>query len=123
MQAGTLRNLVTIQQEQGTIRTPNGGRVPKWVTLGQTWASIKALAAHDVWFAHEAQSEQPVEIRTRYLSEFADLTGSVRVLFGERSFHLVDSNNVFERGRELVLGCTEAPDKAAGVAPPPYYEE
>jgi head-tail adaptor len=114
MQAGRLRLPISIQQDQGTARGSDGAHLPNWIILGAARADIKPLAGHEVWFARRTESEIPSEVTTRYAAVLANLSGSVRVIFGTRVFHLVAARNTDERQRELVLGCTEAPDK------PPY---
>ena len=110
MESGRLRYLVSVQKDQGTIRGPDGAHLPDWHVLAVVAARITPLRGEEGWYAREAYSEVTHEVELRYCAALADLSGSVRVVFGTRVFHLKNSLNVEERGRSLLLHVTEAPD-------------
>jgi SPP1 family predicted phage head-tail adaptor len=121
VQSGRLRYRVQIQQDQGTLRDTDGAHIPGWVTLMPVWADIEVLSGEELWFARQAQSDVTHRITTRYSSELANLTGSVRVVFGSRVFHLQWAGDPDERRRAWQLHCTEAPDTTAPALPPPDF--
>lgn len=111
MQSGQLRDRVKIQQDQGLIRSADGAKVPDWVILATVWADVNPLSDREVWFARQAESEITDTVRVRYQAALANLAGSVRVIFGCRLLHMVGVRDTDSRRRELVLDCTEAPDR------------
>jgi SPP1 family predicted phage head-tail adaptor len=120
VQSGRARYLVTVQQNQPSAQASDGTPLDNWVNLGPpVWADITVLTGQELWFARQAQSEVTHKIAVRYSSALADLTGSIRVLYQSRTFHVQWVENVDERNRTLVLHCTEAPDRNAATAPTP----
>lgn len=108
--AGRLRHRVTIQQDQGTTRDDNGEHIPDWVTLATVWASVEPLTSREIWAARQTQSDATHKVTVRYSNVLADLSGSVRLIFRGRLFHMTGNVNPDERRVSLVLECTEAQD-------------
>ena len=84
--------------------------------------NVNPLSDREVWFARQAQSEITDTVRVRYQAALASLTGSVRVLHRDRVLHMVGVRDTDSRRRELVLDCTEAPDRLVQIAPPEFFE-
>ena len=103
MEAGKLRNRVTIQKKS-VVRDSYGAETITWVTHCQAWASIEPLRGREFMEARQAQAELTTRIRVRYQS---GIEPEMRVLFGTRTFDIQDVIHVLERRREIQLMCTE----------------
>ncbi len=111
MAAGPKRNRLTIQQNRPT-RGSDGGPVDSWVTLATVWAEAVTLKGVERWMARQVQEATLTIWRVRYSSLLADLTGSVRVIFKGRVFHLKDVTDVDERRKTIEMTCEEATDQS-----------
>jgi SPP1 family predicted phage head-tail adaptor len=120
LESGRLRSRITIQQDQPNAASSDGAQLRNWVTLATVWADGGPLTGRELWAAREVQSEITHRWKVRYGSALADLTGTVRILYRDRVFHLADALNIGERNIELQLDCTEAPDSGRFLVDPQW---
>jgi len=103
MEAGVLRNRITIQKKSVT-RNSYGEEVITWVTHCQAWAQMEPLSGREFLEARQIQAEGMVRFTLRYQ---AGIEPEMRVLFGTRTFNIQAVIHVEERGREIQLMCVE----------------
>ena len=103
MEAGVLRNRITIQKKSVT-RNSYGEEVITWVTHCQAWAQIEPLSGREFLEARQIQAEGMVRFTMRYQ---AGIAPEMRVLDGSEIFNIQSVIHVEERGREIQLMCVE----------------
>lgn len=103
MQIGKLRHRIKIQQQ---INTQNdyGALVTEWQDVVSCWAEVKPLMGKEYFTAQQVQSEVTVQIWLRYR---AGIMPTMRVVFGERHFEIVEVLNYQGRSTALQLLCKE----------------
>lgn len=103
MQAGKLRNLVTIQAAAETL-DPTGDVVRTWETHARAWAGIETATGGESINADQTKATGRYTLVTRYVP---GVTAAMRVLLGSRTLHIESVENIEERNRELRLACRE----------------
>lgn len=102
--AGILRHSLVVEALT-TTRQPDG-------TSKETWtpdpvarsAFIKQLDGQERFESHQMQAEATHKVKMRY---YAGLTPTHRLIFGERTFNIVEVNNVEEVNVNHELRCRE----------------
>ena len=103
MEAGSLRNRITIQEKTVT-RNTFGEEVIAWATHCQAWAKVEPLSGREFLESRQIQAEAMVRITLRYQ---AGIEPEMRVLDGSEIFNIQSVIHVEERGREIQLMCVE----------------
>ncbi|MDB5297297.1 MAG: hypothetical protein JWO31_3280 [Phycisphaerales bacterium] len=103
MQAGKLRNLVTLQRP---VRTTDelGASVVAWETVRQVWTEIKPATARELARVGRVDAETSHVITARYA---ADVAADCRLTYAGRTFNITGVVDVGERRRELAIYATE----------------
>lgn len=105
MRAGELRHALTIESPGTATRNDRGELIPgEWVTFATLRGSVDQLGGRELERARQTVATATHQIRTRYL---AGVLTTFRVTFRGRAFAINDVANPGERGRELILTCTE----------------
>jgi SPP1 family predicted phage head-tail adaptor len=99
MQAGKLRNYITIQQNI-PIQNENLEWIDDWSTFTQCWVSIEPLIGREYWASRQVNAETTGKIRMRYIS---GITTKMKVIDGPRSYNIEAVIDVENRHKELVL--------------------
>ena len=103
MQAGKLRERVTIKQSDGS-QDSFGAETGAMADVGTFWAAIEPLNGREFFEAQQEQSQVTTRIRIRHQG---GITPQMVVVWGTRIYEIVSVINPEERDRELVLMCTE----------------
>lgn len=105
MQAGRLRERVTIQR-QSVTRDDYGGEVIAWVNVKTVWASILPRSSAERFISGSAQELSKIShtVRVRYRS---GITPKMRLAWGSRVLYVETITDPDGRRRELVLMCEE----------------
>lgn len=106
MQAGTLRHVVTIQENQA-VQNDLGEAVPNWVTVATGRASVEPISGREFFEAQQRQAEITHRVRMRYRTEPVP---TMRLLYGSRVLMIESVIDVGERRCELHLMCREMPN-------------
>jgi SPP1 family predicted phage head-tail adaptor len=105
VRAGRLRHRVAVQRAtDGT--DAYGDATPTWTTLATVWASVEPLTGREYFSAAHLQAEVTTRIVLRPI-DGVTLTPKDRVLYGARSFDILQVSDVGERGRELQIMARE----------------
>jgi SPP1 family predicted phage head-tail adaptor len=118
VQAGKLRNRITIQMKS---TTPDDlGGLDTWTTFATVWASINALQGKQLYKAQTIVGECTHEIVMRWYPDpnnqaVAGPKANMSVLFNGRLFEIMAVMNPDERTKELHLLCIERNDGTVGV--------
>jgi SPP1 family predicted phage head-tail adaptor len=104
MEAGKLRNFITIQQQSGA-RDTTGEETDTWTTFAQVYAHIEpyvgsARAGREMFQAGQLVGLDYTRIHLRYL---AGITPKMRVSYNGRIFDILAINNRDERNAELEM--------------------
>lgn len=104
MEAGALRNRITIQ-EKSITRDTYGAETITWVTFCESWANIVPLSGREFMEGRQIQAELDTRIEMRYRN---GIKAEMRVLWGSHIYDIkVPPIHVETRGRELHLMCRE----------------
>ena len=103
MQAGDLRNRVTIKQKSVT-REASGAEAIAWLVVATVWAAVEPLSGREFITMRQERAEISTRIRIRYM---AGLTPSMRVYWGQRMYEIDTVIEIQERMREIHLMCRE----------------
>lgn len=108
MQAGLLRQVITIQTRTSTSDA-FGQPLVSWVDLLTTRAEITSVSGNEKLRTLQVNSEITHEVTVRYQPAFADPTAmdAWRIKFGARTFNISYAVNVEERNRTMSLMCSE----------------
>lgn len=98
MEAGELRH--QISHQQGTSVRSGLDTVTTFNTVATIWGSIKKLSGREVERAKQIHSEAEFQFRFRY---FSTLNVKDRLVFNERTFEVLDIDNIEERNIELLV--------------------
>lgn len=112
MQAGRLRNLITIQQRTLT-QDSLGGSVETWSTLAASVpADVRMVGQGERYVASADQEVALVthRVRLRYRS---DVTPLNRIIYGSRVLDIESAVDPDGRRRTLVLTCSERVGESA----------
>jgi SPP1 family predicted phage head-tail adaptor len=105
MQAGKLRNYVTIQKSTET-QDANLELVLAWATFANVWASIEPLIGREFWSARQTVSEVTGKIRTRYID---GIIPKMQVIDGIKTYEIEAVIDFENRHEELILLVKENP--------------
>ncbi len=103
MEAGSLRNRITIQKKSVT-RDSDGGEIVAWVTHCSAWAKREPLSGREFLEARQIQAEAMVRFTLRYQ---AGILPEMRVLDGTETFNIQAVVHVENRFREVQLMTVE----------------
>jgi SPP1 family predicted phage head-tail adaptor len=103
MEAGRLRQRVTIQQKSVT-RNSYEEEIVTWTDVAEVWAEVAPLVGREYLEARQTQADVSHKVRMRYRSGILE---EMRVYFESRALEVVSVINVRELGKELVLMCRE----------------
>ena len=103
MQAGQLRNLITIQTPV-EAQTSTGEPTITWVTYYTVNGSIEPLIGREYWQSKQISSEISGKINIRYIK---GITAKMRIKFGNRYYNIESIIDPEERHRELILFVSE----------------
>jgi SPP1 family predicted phage head-tail adaptor len=105
MQAGDLRERVTIKQVTSTSDGAGGYTESGSSALATVWAAVEPLSGRELLAALQAQSEVTVRVRMRYRS---DVTAAMQLLHGSKTYEVVSPPiDRMGKRRELELMCKE----------------
>jgi SPP1 family predicted phage head-tail adaptor len=100
MQAGKLRNYITIEQPTEAFDS-NGELILTWSTFAEVWAEILPLIGREFYSARQVNAELTGKIRLRFIK---GITAKMRVLYENKTYEIdappIDPEN---RHKELVL--------------------
>lgn len=103
MQAGELRNRITIQKQVST-QDSFGQQVETWTDIATVWSNINPIAGREFFAAETVNSEITHKIRIRFRS---DITPDMRVVYQSRMFFIQTVINEYEKNTVLQLMCKE----------------
>ena len=108
LRAGELRHRIDIETDSGSSRNAYGETTASWETFKTNLpAKVEPLTGRDLFNAQQVQPDITHKVTIRYT---ADLTAKMRVIFGERTFHVEGPpKNYQERNIFLEMMCREAP--------------
>lgn len=98
-----LRHRIEIQS---VTQTPDGagGYTEAWATVATVWASIEPANGRERWIAMQTETHVSHVIMCRYQSA---ITTAKRILFGSRTFDIVEVLNIEERNAVLKITAIE----------------
>ena len=85
MNAGTLRDRVTVQQATEN-RNRLGESISEWATFTEVWASVQGVSAREFLLAGQQQVEVSHRVKMRYLN---GLTPQMRLLWRGRTLEII----------------------------------
>ena len=103
MQAGRLRERVTIQEKQ-IVRNSFGEEVIQFVDLATVWAGVEPLNGREFLEAKTEQAQITTRVRIRYRD---GIYPTMRLVYRSRVLVVDSVIHVYERQREIVLMCRE----------------
>jgi len=104
MQAGDLRQRITIQEAADPAQDTYGAEIEVWADVATVWAAVEPLTGREFFDAQAMNAETTTRIRIRYRE---GIVPEMRVSWGD---HIYDIQSVIESEsgrRELHLMCTE----------------
>jgi head-tail adaptor len=103
MEAGKLRHIVSIQE--ASTHREGMDVIQDHTTVADRHCDIMQLMGREVERAKQIHADAEYQIRMRF---FEGLTTKHRLLFGSRTFEILNINNVMERNIEHILLCKES---------------
>ncbi|MFT6496253.1 MAG: SPP1 family predicted phage head-tail adaptor [Cycloclasticus pugetii] len=103
MRAGRLRHKVEIQQATES-QDSTGAIVETWATFLTLRASYEPKTAKESYQSSQEFAQSSAMFRTRYRS---GVTTKMRLLFDNRLFDIEGVVDMYGRGREMQILCTE----------------
>lgn len=100
--AGTLRHLVTIEQNAQTQNPATGEIVTGWNTYATTYAGIYPMSGREYMAAQQVQGQQIVQIMVRFIP---GVTPDMRVNWNGTYYNIQAVLDVESRERVLNLMC------------------
>ena len=85
MDAGTLRERVTVQQASES-RNRLGESVLEWATFAEVWANVQGVSAREFLLAGQQQVELSHRVKMRYLT---GLTSKMRLSWRGRTLEII----------------------------------
>ena len=85
MNAGTLRDRVTVQQASEN-RNRLGESISEWTTFTEVWASVQGVSAREFLLAGQQQVEVSHRVKMRYLT---GLTPQMRLSWRGRTLEII----------------------------------
>lgn len=111
LQAGDLRHRIAIQSAVET-RDAHGGVVQTWSTIANRWAVVRPLSGNERVNAMAISENVSHRIVLRH---FAGLNTSMRIVYDQRVFGLVNILNIDSRDKLQVCLAVEVVDLATPV--------
>ena len=107
MRAGTLRTLLTVQENQATSPAKDtlGHKTLNWVTVKQLRGEVVTLTGEQLLRATQIAGELTHQVTVRYWSE---LTRKHRFLFRGNPLDINTISDTNQKHKELVCLCKEA---------------
>lgn len=106
MEAGKLRNRITLQQEVGETKRTSGQPIESWVDRFDRWARVTALSGREWQQAQKVNAEVTHKVVVRSDSETRDIGPSWRVKYRERIYEIL-SLLPDEKNIQIDLLCKE----------------
>ena len=104
MEAGKLRERVTIQRPTMPPGPYGQDAAPTWADVRTVWAAVRQLRAAEIVRAQQAGSETTLLVNIRYAD---DVTADCRLVWRGRTLDVVGVIEVNARRTELEIMCTE----------------
>ncbi len=104
MRAGPLRQLITVERNDGIPDSQYGSPSTTWDTVCSFRGEIKPLSGRELEFAKQISANVTHQVRTRWQDGFLV---SDRLNFNDRIFGILSILNVEERGIEMQILCSE----------------
>ena len=101
------RNQRVTFQRRGAGQSSTGQPNGTFADVITTWAAIEPVSGREYFNASGERAEVTHKIEVQACSELADLKPKDRALYGSRVFNIRSVINVEERGRKLLLMCSE----------------
>lgn len=108
MEAGQLRQIITIKRPPAGAAAGLSRDMTGWETVCTCHAAVKPIRGKELWEAQQAQSL--IDHRITLRMPKAAVTTACRVVYKGRVFAIQYKMDPDERGRWLVLMCTELED-------------
>ena len=105
MEAGRLRNRVTLQEKEVT-KDAYGAEVITWADVATVWAAVEPLAGREFMEGRSLDAELSTRIRIRYRE---GVRPTYRATWGDHVYDIQSVIDVNGRHRELLLMCRELP--------------
>ncbi len=103
MRSKRLRHTVEIQSRSQS-EDSHGQLVDTWAEFWTGRALVEPLIGKELFAAQQQHSEVTFKVRMRHKD---GVNGAMRAVYDSRIFNIVSVINVRERGREMVLMCSE----------------
>jgi len=103
MQAGDLRNRITIERLSAPTQDAFGEPIETWSEMLTRWADVTPLEGREFFQAQQTQTAVDHRIRIRYDAEAAQITPVMRVRYNAKLFDIQSVINHEERNEELHL--------------------
>jgi SPP1 family predicted phage head-tail adaptor len=103
IRAGELRKRITIQQPQ-SVKDSSLGQKVSWSTFRACWAAVEPLSGTERLQYAQLYPELSIRVTVRYTK---GLSPKMRVLYGTRTFEILDVLDLQERHKETQLMCRE----------------
>jgi SPP1 family predicted phage head-tail adaptor len=103
MDAGKLRNRITIQQRT-LVQDSYGQPIESWADFATVWAEIRSLSGRESLVASAVQGVTNYEINIRFK---AGITQSMRVAYKSRYLDIQSIVTDFDLKKKTTLFCTE----------------
>lgn len=94
MQAGKLRNRITVQRLKSSATADAGGHIDEsldanWEAYWTCWSNIIPRSSREFFGADRVQAETTHQIEIRYCSDAVGITSAMRVKYGTRTFNIL----------------------------------
>jgi len=99
MQAGKLRNRITIQTYTDSIAS-NGETTKTWTTFATVFAEIRPISGRELVMAGKVQGELSHVIKIRFIS---GVLSKMRITDGTRTFEIVAAVPDRTNSRDLII--------------------
>jgi SPP1 family predicted phage head-tail adaptor len=109
LEAGALRQRVTIVAPTATQDSTGGFSLSDYTTVLETWAEIRTLTGNEALGAGTEVSTVLKLVTIRYPTSVT-ITAAMQVVFQGRKFQILAVLNPDERPKKLVLRCVELND-------------
>ena len=103
MEAGKLRNRITLQQR--TLATDSYGQpIESWADLVTVWAEVRSLSGRESMIASAMQGVTNYEINIRYRT---GITQDMRIRYKTKYLDIQSIVTDFDLKKKITLFCTE----------------
>lgn len=104
MQAGDLRQRVTIQEAADPARDTYGAEIVVWADVATVWGAVEPLTGREFFDAQATNAETTTRIRIRYR---IGIVPKMRVVWGSHRYDIQSVTEIKSGRRELHLMCRE----------------